>query len=70
MYGNRLAAHERLDLHELIGMMNVCAAKSATLMTMARDQELRNFLDQEMNCATKHARELQDLLGGQMGGRY
>lgn len=70
MHNSRLAAHEVLDLHELIGMKNVCAAKAATMMGMVSDPQLRNFLQQDVQTATQHAHQIQSLLGSATGGRY
>lgn len=70
MHNNRLAAHETLDLHELIGLKNVCAAKAATMMGMVSDPQLRSFLQQDLQTATQHAHQIQNLLGGTNGGRY
>ncbi|NLW17372.1 MAG: spore coat protein [Firmicutes bacterium] len=73
MHNRRLAPHEMLDLHELIGMKNVCAAKSAAMMNMVTDPQLRQFLQQEMQTATQQAHQIQSLLSGGTtpgGGRY
>lgn len=70
MRDSRLGTHEMLDLHELIGMKNVCAAKSATMMGMVADPQLRSFLQHDMQTATQHAHEIQSLLGDATGGRY
>lgn len=70
MHNNRLAAHETLDLHELIGMKNLCVAKSATMMGMVSDSQLRSFLQQDMQTATQQAHQIQSLLSNSTGGRY
>ncbi|MGI6358422.1 MAG: spore coat protein [Bacillota bacterium] len=70
MNHNRLAAHELLDLHELINKKNVCAAKAAVMSGMVSDPQLRNFLQQDMQTATQHAQQIQQLLSGTNGGRY
>lgn len=68
MHNSRLAAHETLDLHELIGLKNVCAAKAAAMMGMVSDPQLRSFLQQDLQTAQQHAHQIQNLLGN--GGRY
>lgn len=70
MLNNRLSAHEMLDLHELVSMKNVCAAKAVTMMGMVSDPELRNFLLHDLTTATQHAHQITSLLGGTTGGRY
>lgn len=63
MHRGRLATHEILDLHELIGMKNICAAKSSTLMHMVSDQGLRNLLAESVQASGSHAQQIQRLLG-------
>jgi similar to spore coat protein len=71
MHNSRLAPHEMLDLHELIGMKNVCAAKSAAMMNMVNDPQLRNFLQQDVQTAKQQAHQIQSLLSSvTIGGRY
>lgn len=70
MHNSHLAMHETLDLHELIGMKNLCAAKAATMMGMVSDSQLRSFLQQDMQSATQQAHQIQGLLGSATGGRY
>ncbi len=65
-----LAYHEALDLHEILGFMTTCAARSATMAQMVSDQGLRRLLNTDVQSATKHAREIQGLLQGtSVGGR-
>lgn len=69
MHNSRLAMHETLDLHELINLKSVCAAKSASMATMVTDQQLRNLLQQDVQMATQHAQQISNLISGGNGGR-
>jgi similar to spore coat protein len=65
----RLAMHETLDLHELVGLKDVCARKASAMQMMVQDPQLRHFLQQDIQSSTRHAQEIQQLLSSTMGGR-
>ena len=44
----RLAMHETLDLHELVGLKDVCARKASAMQMMVQDPQLRHFLQQDL----------------------
>ncbi|NLY53090.1 MAG: hypothetical protein GX060_00420 [Firmicutes bacterium] len=66
----RLAMHETLELHELIGHKNICAKKAQAMATLVSDPQLRQFLQQEVQMSSRHAQEISQLLSSGIGGRY
>ncbi len=65
-----LAFHEALDLHEILGHTTTCAARSAYFGQMVTDPGLKRLLIADVQAATKHARDIQELLqGSTVGGR-
>lgn len=65
----RLSMHETLELHELINLKLVCAAKSSTFATVVTDPQLRNLLQQDVQMATQGAHQLSNLLSMGSGGK-
>lgn len=65
----KLAMHETLELHELMNLKLVCAAKSSTFATIVTDPQLRNLLQQDVQIATQGAHQLSNLLSMGNGGR-
>lgn len=56
------ALHEALEIHEIMGLKMTCAAKSSAMQGMTRDPELRSLLSEDVAHATRHLRELQNLI--------
>jgi similar to spore coat protein len=57
-----LALHETLDLHEILTFKNVCVTKSATMQGLVTDQQLKSFLQQDVQKGKQQIQELQGLL--------
>ncbi len=57
-----LALHETLDLHEIISFKNVCVTKSAMMQNLISDQQLKSFLEQDVQKGQQQIKEIQELL--------
>ncbi|PLR84385.1 spore coat protein [Bacillus canaveralius] len=57
-----IGVHETLELHELLMFKNVCATKSATMSTLAQDDELKRILNEDVNKSRHHIEQLQNIL--------
>lgn len=62
--GNDIAPHEVLELQELLTFKNVCATKSATMVSLVKDEELKNLLEEDLSKGKEHIKELNDLMMG------
>ena len=60
----RLGFHETLELHELITFKAVCASKSAAMMNIVSDPELRSLMQQDLEIAQQHIQRMQPYLAG------
>ncbi len=58
----KLAAHEMMEVHELLAFKNVCATKAAAMSNMATDPELQQLLTDDVAMAKNHAQQLQKIL--------
>jgi similar to spore coat protein len=59
-----IAPHEALEIHELVEFKNLCAAKSATMSGLVKDEELKNLLQQDFTTSQGHIKALQNLMQG------
>lgn len=62
MQNQPLAAHEALEIHELLAARTVEAAKSATMRDLAGCERLRGLLSQDLQASKQQIRDLQGLL--------
>lgn len=60
----RLGIHEALELHELVTFKAVCASKSAAMMNIVSDSELRSLMQQDLEMAQQHIQRMQPFLEG------
>ncbi|HOP69998.1 MAG: spore coat protein [Dethiobacteria bacterium] len=59
-----LGIHEKVELHELLTMKTVCAAKAMAMKELVNDPQLRNLLEQDARKSREHINELQGLITG------
>ncbi|WP_394514484.1 hypothetical protein [Priestia aryabhattai] len=57
-----LGVHETLELHELLTFKNICLTKSATMIGLAQDVELKNILARDVTQTKLHVQQLKSLL--------
>jgi similar to spore coat protein len=55
----KLAAHESLDLHEIINFKTLCLAKSKLIQGLVFDQDLRALMEKDVEQSMKALGELQ-----------
>ncbi|QEK96517.1 spore gernimation protein GerQ [Bacillus velezensis] len=54
-----LAAHESLDLHELINFKTLCVAKSKLMQGLVFDQDLKTLMEKDVQQASQDLADLQ-----------
>ncbi|MDP1500541.1 spore gernimation protein GerQ [Bacillus velezensis] len=54
-----LAAHESLDLHELINFKTLCIAKSKLMQGLVFDQDLKTLMEKDVQQAFQDLADLQ-----------
>ncbi len=62
MPGQELALHETLRLHELLLSKSVNTTKTATMVGLVNDPQLKSFMQQEVQSSKQQMRDLQNLL--------
>lgn len=56
------APNETIQLHELLTFKNLCLTKSFTMSPLVSDDELKSILQQDVNAAQEHIKELKGLM--------
>ena len=56
------APNETIQLHELLTFKNLCLTKSFTMSPLVSDDELKTILQQDVNSAQQHIKELKGLM--------
>jgi len=56
-----LAAHESLDLHEMLNFKTLCLAKSKLMQGLVFDQELRSLMQKDVEQTIQAIAELQEV---------
>lgn len=64
MENQRLAAHETLDLHEILSFKNICCTKSTVFQALVSDSELTSILRDDVNTSKTYIQELKQILSG------
>ncbi|WP_046215258.1 spore coat protein [Paenibacillus wulumuqiensis] len=59
---DKLAMHETLEIHELITMRATCGAKAASMVPLAKDEQLKTLLQTDVTLTKKALEELKDLI--------
>ncbi|MCR9040703.1 spore gernimation protein GerQ [Bacillus sp. L381] len=54
-----LAAHESLDLHEIINFKTLCVAKSKLMQGLVFDQDLKALMEKDVQQASQDLADLQ-----------
>lgn len=62
MANQELGMHETLELHELLTFKTVCATKSATMVGLVNDSQLKSLMQQEVQASKHHINDLKNLL--------
>lgn len=62
MQNQPLAAHEALEIHELLSAKTVCAGKAAAMRDIVGCEQLRGLLQQDLQASKQQIRDLQGLL--------
>ncbi|HPU01004.1 MAG: spore coat protein [Firmicutes bacterium] len=65
---HQLGIHEKVELHELLTMKTVCAAKAMAMKDMVTDPQLISLLEQDAKKSREHIRELQNIVSGSPAG--
>lgn len=61
MDNQKLAAHESLDLHEVINFKTLCVAKSKLMQGLVFDQDLRALMQKDVDQSIQALGELQSV---------
>jgi similar to spore coat protein len=64
MQGNQITPHETFEVHELLMSRTVCANKSAMMISMVQDPQLKTMLTDGLNRDKQQITELKGFLGG------
>jgi len=56
-----LAAHESMEIHELLNLKTLCLAKSKLMQGLVFDQELRALMQKDVEQSAKAIADLQAL---------
>ncbi|AGF28844.1 MULTISPECIES: hypothetical protein [Bacillus amyloliquefaciens group] len=59
MEKRELAAHESLDLHEIINFKTLCVAKSKLMQGLVFDQDLKTLMEKDVQQASQNLADLQ-----------
>lgn len=59
---NQLAAHEALELHELLTFKTCCMTKSTTMQGLVTDARLKDLLAQDVQQSRSSIQELQGFI--------
>lgn len=59
---DKLALHERMELHEIVTFKNVCLTKSAMMQGLVGCKELKSILETDVGNGKKHVEQLNALL--------
>ena len=62
MGNQKLADHESLDLHEIINFKTLCFAKSKLMQGLAFDQDLRAFMQKDVEQSMQALSELRQYI--------
>jgi len=57
-----LAPNERMQLHEILTLKNLCLTKSVTMSPLAADEELKQILKNDIAKTEQHIKELKELM--------
>jgi len=58
----RLAPHEKLDVHEYLAFKNVCATKAMAMSKLVKDPALKALLEDDLRMSQQHIREISGVL--------
>ncbi|WP_100407028.1 hypothetical protein [Bacillus solitudinis] len=56
------AIHEVLEVHEILTIKNVCAAKSSIMQGLAADKKLKGLLEDDARMSQKAVKQLKAIL--------
>jgi len=59
--GKKLAAHESLDLHEVINFKTLCLAKSKLMQGLVFDEDLKHLMEKDVHQSIQALAELQEI---------
>lgn len=60
----KLAAHEMLEVHELVAAKNLAIQKETAYLEMAKDPDLKDLIKTGLNDHREMLNQLQQALGG------
>ncbi|MFC4401995.1 hypothetical protein [Gracilibacillus xinjiangensis] len=59
---NKLALHERMEIHEILTFKNLCLTKAATMHGLVGCEQLKEILLTDVTEGKQHVEQLNDLL--------
>ncbi|WP_186580475.1 hypothetical protein [Aquibacillus kalidii] len=59
---DKLALHERLELHEMLTFRNLCLTKSSTMHGLVGCEDLKAILSTDVTEGKQHVEQLTNLL--------
>jgi hypothetical protein len=60
----KFAAHELLEVHEIVTSKNLCLQKGFAYLDMAKDPALKDLIQTGLNDGKQALSQLQQVLGG------
>lgn len=62
MNNQGLAAHETLELNEILNFKNVCLTKTSTMQALVTDTQLKTIMQQDVQQSKQHIQDIQGIL--------
>ncbi len=59
---DKLALHERLELHEILTFKTLCVTKATTMGSLVGCEELKQILSTDVTAGRQHINQLTELL--------
>ncbi|SES13234.1 similar to spore coat protein [Gracilibacillus ureilyticus] len=62
MDNNKLALHERMEIHEILTFKNLCLTKASTMQGLVGCEQLKSILLTDVSEGKQHVEQLNNLL--------
>ncbi|KAB8126977.1 hypothetical protein F9U64_18750 [Gracilibacillus oryzae] len=59
---NKIALHERMEIHEILNFKNLCLTKAATMQGLVGCEQLKSILTKDVSEGKQHVQQLNELL--------
>ncbi len=62
----RLAAHESMEIHEMMNFKTLCLAQSKMMQGLVFDRDLKHLLQKDVDMTMRHVEQLRGLYAGML----